>query len=289
MNELVHCIIHTLEEVLLLIPFLFIAFLIIEVIEHKLSSKSKKVIEKSGKLGPLFGGLLGMIPQCGFSVVATNLYITRIVSIGTLISIYLSTSDEMLPILISRKTDFKVIISLLLTKFLIGMTAGFIIDYFVRKYKKKHKIKIKEKFDICHDEHCHCEKENLFLSSLKHTLKTITFIFIVTFVLNVMMEYLGEEFIQKLFLKDNIFSPFISSIVGLIPNCASSVVLTELYISGVISLSSVIAGLLTGSGVALLVLFRGNKNVKENLFILALIYSIGSLSGFIIGIFELLI
>ena len=119
MNELVHSIIHTLEEVLLLIPFLFIAFLIIEVIEHKLSSKSKKVIEKSGKLGPLFGGLLGMIPQCGFSVVATNLYITRIVSIGTLISIYLSTSDEMLPILISRKADFDVIISLLLIKFLI--------------------------------------------------------------------------------------------------------------------------------------------------------------------------
>ncbi len=289
MHELIHCITHTLKEVLLLIPFLFIAFLIIELIEHKLSNKSKKIIEKSGKLGPLFGGLLGMIPQCGFSVVATNLYITRIVSLGTLISIYLSTSDEMLPLLISHKANIGTIIALLLIKFAIGMTAGFIIDYFVRRYKKKHKIKNKGNFDICHDEDCHCEKENLFVSSLKHTFKTVSFIFIVTFILHIMMEYLGEDFIKKLFLKDSLLSPFISSFVGLIPNCAASVVLTELYLSGAISLSSVIAGLLTGSGVAILVLFRGNKNLKENLFILGLIYFIGAFSGLIIGIIEMLI
>ena len=289
MHELIHCITHTLEEVLILIPFLFIAFLIIELIEHKLSNKSKKIIEKSGKLGPLFGGLLGMIPQCGFSVVATNLYITRIVSLGTLISIYLSTSDEMLPILISRKASISTIIGLLLIKFAIGMTSGFIIDYFVTRYKKKHKIKNKGNFDICHDEDFHCEKENLFVSSLKHTFKTVSFIFIVTFLLHVMMEYLGEDFIKKLFLKDSLLSPFISSLVGLIPNCASSVVLTELYLSGAISLSSVIAGLLTGSGVAILVLFRGNKNLKENLFILGLVYFIGAFSGLIIGIIEMLL
>ena len=289
MHEIIHGLTHTLEEVLILIPFLFVAFLIIEFIEHKLSNKSKKVIEKSGKLGPLFGGILGIIPQCGFSVVATNLYITRIVSLGTLISIYLSTSDEMLPILISRKADAGTIIKLLLIKFIIGMTAGFIIDYFVRRYKKKHKIKSKEHFDICHDEECHCEKENLVFASLKHTLKTITFIFIVTFILHIMMEYLTEDFIKKLFLKDNIFSPFISSLVGLIPNCAASVVLTELYLSNVISLASLISGLLTGSGVALLVLFRGNKNLKENLFILGLIYFIGVFSGMIINIIELIV
>ena len=289
MHEIIHGLTHTLEEVLILIPFLFIAFLIIEFIEHKLSNKSKKIIEKSGKLGPLFGGVLGIIPQCGFSVVATNLYITRIVSLGTLISIYLSTSDEMLPILISRKADVGTITKLLLIKFIIGMTAGFIIDYFVRKYKKKHKIKNKEHFDICHDEDCHCEKENLVLSSLKHTFKTVTFIFIVTFILHFMMEYLTEDFIKKLFLKDNIFSPFISSLIGLIPNCAASVVLTELYLSNVVSFASLISGLLTGSGVALLVLFRGNKNLKENLFILGLIYFIGVFSGIIINIIELII
>lgn len=289
MHEFIHCLTHTLKEVLILIPFLFVAFLIIEFIEHKLSNKSKKIIQKSGKLGPLFGGILGMIPQCGFSVVATNLYITRIVSLGTLISIYLSTSDEMLPILISRQADISLIIKLLLIKFTIGMLSGFMIDYFIRRYNKKHKIKTKENFNICHDEECHCEEENIFFSSLKHTLKTIFFIFIITFLLHIMMEHLGETFIQKLFLKDNLFSPFISSLVGLIPNCASSVILTELYLNEVISLSSLISGLLTGSGVAILILFRGNKNIKENLFILGLLYLIGTFSGIIIGIIEMFI
>ena len=158
-----------------------------------------------------------------------------------------------------------------------------------KKASCEHKIKSKEHFDICHDEECHCEKENLVFASLKHTLKTITFIFIVTFILHIMMEYLTEDFIKKLFLKDNIFSPFISSLVGLIPNCAASVVLTELYLSNVISLASLISGLLTGSGVALLVLFRGNKNLKENLFILGLIYFIGVFSGLIINIIELIV
>ena len=288
MHELIHCFKHSLEETIILIPFLFIAFLIIEFIEHKLSNKSKKIIEKSGRLGPLFGSILGIIPQCGFSVVATNLYITRIVSLGTLIAIYLSTSDEMLPILISRKADVSIILKLLFIKFLIGMIAGFIIDFFIRKYKKKNKIKTKENFDICHDEDCHCEEENLFISSIKHTLKTVIFIFLVTFILNLMMEFFGDKFIKNLFLKDNLFSPFISSLVGLIPNCAASVILTELYLSEVISIASVISGLLTGSGVALLVLFRGNKNIKENLFILGLIYFIGAFSGFVINLLTML-
>ena len=288
MHELIHCFKHSLEETIILIPFLFIAFLIIEFIEHKLSNKSKKIIEKSGRLGPLLGSILGIIPQCGFSVVATNLYITRIVSLGTLIAIYLSTSDEMLPILISRKADVSIILKLLFIKFLIGMIAGFIIDFFVRKYKKKNKIKTKENFAICHDEDCHCEEENLFISSIKHTLKTIIFIFLVTFILNLMMEFFGDKFIKNLFLKDNLFSPFVSSLVGLIPNCAASVILTELYLSEVISIASVISGLLTGSGVALLVLFRGNKNIKENLFILGLIYFIGAISGFIMNLLTML-
>lgn len=287
MHEFLHILEHTLLETLNIIPFLFVAFLIIEFIEHKLSKKSKKVIEKSGKLGPLLGGALGMIPQCGFSVIATNLYVTRIISLGTLISIYLSTSDEMLPILISQKADISLIIQLLLTKFVIGMIAGFIIDLIIRKYNKKNKIKKKEDYSICKDEHCHCEKENLFLSSLKHTLKTVLFIFLVTLVLNAMMEYLGNTYISELFMKDSIFSPFISSLVGLIPNCGASVILTELYLNNVISLASLISGLLTGSGVAILVLFRTNKNLKENISILGLTYFIGAFSGLIIEIIEM--
>jgi len=287
MHEIIHILKHSFLDVLKIVPFLLIAFLIIEFIEHKLSKKSKKMIEKSGKLGPLFGGVLGIIPQCGFSVIATNLYITRIISLGTLISIYLSTSDEMLPILISEKAEIHIILQLLLTKFIIGMLAGFIIDFIVRKYNKKNNKKIKENYSICKDEHCHCEKENLFLSSLKHTIKTTLFIFVITLILNMMMEYLGNEYISKIFMKDSIISPFISSLVGLIPNCGSSVILTELYLNNVISLSSIIAGLLTGSGVAILVLFKTNKNLKENVLILGLVYFIGSFSGLIIEIIEM--
>jgi len=286
-HEIKHLLEHTILDVLKIVPFLFIAFLIIEFIEHKLSKKSKKLIENSDKLGPLFGGALGMIPQCGFSVIATNLYITRIISLGTLISIYLSTSDEMLPILISQKADLNVILKLVLTKFLIGIVAGFIIDFIIRKYNKNKKIK--EDYSICKDEDCHCEKESILFSSLKHTLKTILFIFIVTLILNIMMEYLGNDYIEKIFMKNSIFSSFISSLVGLIPNCSSSVILTELYLNNVISFASVLAGLLTGSGVAILVLFKNNKNLKENISILLLIYLIGSLSGLIIELIKIIL
>lgn len=282
MHEFIHILKHTLIETLNIVPFLFVAFLIIEFLEHNLSKRTKKIIEKSGKLGPLLGGVLGMLPQCGFSVIATNLYVTRIISLGTLISIYLSTSDEMLPILISQKADISIILQLLLIKFAIGMIAGFIIDLIIRKYNKRNKIKKEEDYSICKDEHCHCEKENLFLSSLNHTFKTVIFIFLVTLILNSMMEYLGNEYISKLFMKDSLLSPFISSVVGLIPNCGASVILTELYLNNVVSLASLISGLLTGSGVAILVLFRTNKNLKENISILGLTYFIGVFSGLII-------
>ena len=280
-------VLDTLLDALKLLPFLFLAFLLIEFIEHKLSKKSKKIIEKSGYLGPLLGGTLGLVPQCGFSVLATNLYITRIISLGTLISIYLSTSDEMLPILIMEKASFSVIFKILLIKFIIGISAGFIIDFILRKSKRKQKKK-KEDYSICHDEHCHCDEEGIFLAALTHTLKTLFFIIIVSFVLNIIMTYLGEDYISKIFMKDNILSPFLASLIGLIPNCSASIILTELYVGGAISFASVISGLLTGSGVALLVLFKSNKNLKENLTILALIYLIGAFSGIIIELFSFL-
>lgn len=281
---MIEIITDTIIDALKLFPFLFIAFLIIEYIEHKLTNKSKKIIEKSEKMGPLIGSALGIIPQCGFSVLATNLYITRIISLGTLISIYLSTSDEMLPILLSEKTSINTILQLLLIKFVIGLIAGFLIDFIIRKLKIK-KTK-KENYSICQKEHCHCENNNLLLSSLKHTSKTLLFIVLLTFILNVIMKYLGNEYISKIFMKNSIFSPFLSSLVGLIPNCGASVILTELYIKGIIETSSVVSGLLTGSGVALLVLFKTNKNLKENITILSLIYFIGSFSGLIIEILE---
>lgn len=274
----------TLLDAIKIIPFLFVTFLLMEYIEHGFTKKGKEKIKKAGNLGPFFGSLLGAVPQCGFSVMATNLYATRIVTLGTLISIYLSTSDEMLPILISQKCSFSIIIKILLIKVLIGMLAGFIIDFIIRKKTKSSNYEIKK---FCDEEHCDCE-HGIIKSSIKHTLNILIFIIVITLLLNLGFYYFGNDNIEKLFLKDSFFSPFISSLIGLIPNCGASVALTELYLNNVISFASVIAGLLTGSGVALLVLFKINKNVKENVKILLTLYFIGALSGIVIEIIQML-
>lgn len=268
-------IIDTLIDTLKLVPFLFIAFLLIELFEHKFSKKSIEVVESSGKYGPILGSILGIIPQCGFSVMATNLYVTRLITLGTLISIYLSTSDEMLPILISEKAEFSLIIKILLIKLFIGMLAGFIIDK-IFKVKKE-----KKNYDICEEEHCHC-KESIIISSLKHTLNIAVFILLINFILNICFNYLGQDYLSKILLKDSFFGPFISSLIGLIPNCGASVMLTELYINNAINFGSLISGLLTGSGIAIMILFKTNKHFLENLKIVGILYLIGVLSGIII-------
>ena len=274
-------IIETIVDSIKLIPFLFVAFLIIELIEHKFSKKEKELVEKSGRFGPLLGALLGMFPQCGFSVLATNLYVTRIVSIGTLIAIYLSTSDEMLPILISRNVEFSLILKILIIKLTIGMISGFVIDLIFRK-------KEKQDYHICEEEDCHCN-DGVIKSSVKHTLNILLFIIVINFVLTTCFEYLGSNYISKIFLKDSVFGSFIASLVGLIPNCGASVMITELYLNNAITFGSMLAGLLTGSGVAILVLFRINKDLKENIKIASIVYLIGSLSGVIIDLIIKLI
>ena len=273
-------VIDTLIDGVKLIPFLFIAFLIIELIEHKLSKKNKNLITKTGKFGPMFGSILGMFPQCGFSVLATNLYVTRIITLGTLISIYLSTSDEMLPILLSQNVEVGIIIKILLIKLFIGMVSGFIIDFILRK--KEFKVEVD--YEICHEENCHC-KEHLLLSVIKHTIHITLFLMIISFLLNCLLEYTGVLDTNNI-IANNPFSVFVTSLIGLIPNCGASVMITTLYLKDIISFASMISGLLTGSGVALLVLFRSNKKISENILILSLIYFIGSISGLIIELVD---
>lgn len=276
-------IIDTLVDALKILPFLFITFLLLELLEHKLNNKTKNVISKSGKVGPIIGSLLGVIPQCGFSVVATNLYITRVISLGTLFSIYLSTSDEMLPIMLSQNVSFKTILIVLLIKVITGMLFGFIIDLVIRKNNKN-----KYDYHICEEEHCHCD-HSIVKSSLKHTFNIIIFIIGVSFILNIVFLYCGNDFISKIFMKDTLFGPFLGSLVGLIPNCGASVILTEMFLKGAINLGTCMAGLLTGSGVALLVLFKSNKNIKENLCVCLTLYLIGVLVGIFIEFVGILI
>lgn len=276
-------IMDTLMDALKLLPFLFITFLIIEYIEHKIKNKNSKVIKNSKKLGPLIGSILGAFPQCGFSVSITNFYATRVITLGTLISVYLSTSDEMLPIMLSENVEISIILKIILIKVIIGMLAGFIIDLVLRKKSSNEQIT-----EFCEHEHCHCE-HSIFVSALKHTLSIILFIMIISFILNICFEYLDTEFLKQIFMKNSFLGPIVSSVIGLIPNCAASVMVTELYLNGIISFGSLMAGLLTGSGVGLMVLFKTNKNLKENIMILLTIYGIGVIVGIIFNLIGFMI
>lgn len=272
-------ILDTIIDLLKIIPFLFIAFLIMEYFEHHVKV-GNKLVNKNKKIGPLFGSILGVIPQCGFSVMATNLYSSRVITIGTLLAVYLSTSDEMLPLLIGNHANIQLIITILLIKVIIGIIFGYLLDLF---YQKNNNTK---KYDICEQDHCHCEK-NILKSSIIHTLKISLYIFISTLLLNTLIYYLGEETISNILLKNNFFGPFLACLVGLIPNCSASVILTELYLSSVITPGMLIGGLLTGSGIGILVLFKVNKNKKENLFLLTSLYIIGVFIGIIIDLLKI--
>lgn len=276
-------ILDTIIDSLKLIPFLLVAFLIIELLEHKLNNKTKNIITKSKKIGPIIGSLLGVIPQCGFSVMATNLYITRIITLGTLISIYLSTSDEMLIIMISEKVEISLILKILLIKIFFGIVYGLIIDKIINKKKKDKETN----YELCDEEHCDCN-HSILLSAIKHTLYITLFIFIITLIINTIFTLLGDNYLSKILLNNSTLSSFITSLIGLIPNCAASVILTELYLNSTISLGALIGGLLTSSGSSLLVLIKNNKNQKENLSIILLLYALGVLSGIIIELISLI-
>ena len=250
-----------------------------EFIEHKTSHKSKNAIKKSGNFGPLIGGILGIVPQCGFSAAAASLYSARIITLGTLIAVFLSTSDEMLPILISEAVDIKIILSILGIKLVIAIIVGFIIDLFFRKKFETSEDEPEIK-DLCEHEHCDCE-HGIFKSALKHTINITLYILVISFVLNLIIHFIGEERLSSLLNSTPVIGPIIASLVGLIPNCASSVIITQLYLSGVLNFATMIAGLLVNTGVGLLVLFRTNEDLKENIKITVLLFAIGVIFGII--------
>ena len=231
--------------------------------------------------------LFGVVPQCGFSASATNLYSSRLISIGTLIAVYLSTSDEMIPIFISEAMPASIMGKILLIKLILGVFWGFVVDFIFRKFINKNNNIENQNEDVdvemCEDECCHCHEQGILKASLIHTLNITVYIFIITLIINAIVGAIGESTIEA-FIKNNVFlGPIISSLIGLIPNCAASVIITNLYIENVINMASLISGLLTGAGVGLLVLFKTNKkHWKENLSIVGLMYLIGVGSGLIL-------
>lgn len=271
----------TLADALKLLPFLFITYLIMEYIEHRTSEKSRHLMKKSGKWGPAFGGLLGMLPQCGFSTAASNLYAGRIITLGTLLAVFLSTSDEMLPVLISEQAPISTILKILAVKAVIGICAGFLTDLFCRRYKDNDQQEMRIE-QMCGHQHCHCGEGNFFSSALRHTLQIFLFILVISFLLNLLVDFVGEDTLETFLTGRTILGPLFAGLIGLIPNCASSVLLTRLYLSGMLGAGSMLAGLLAGSGVGLLVLYRVNDNIRENARITLLLYFVGVLCGIVI-------
>ena len=286
MNELFHhvghLLLHSLIDTAKLLPFLFLTYLLMEFLEHRSGNATEKLLKRSGRVGPLVGGLLGALPQCGFSAAASGLYAGRVITVGTLIAVYLSTSDEMLPILLSNGVSPLFLLAVLACKILIGLAVGFLTDAALRLLRRKGREEPQIE-DICERENCHCGNR-FVLSALKHTAYIAIFLFVVNLCLNTAVELIGEETLASFILNRPVLGNLLASLVGLIPNCASSVVLTELYLSGVIGLGCMFSGLLVNAGVGITVLLRNNRPVSDSLRILAILWGAGLLFGLLIDL-----
>lgn len=273
-------IIDSVIDSIKLLPFLFLTYLFMEWLEHKTGSAARNTIRTAGKLGPVWGGLLGVIPQCGFSAAASSLFTGRVITVGTLIAVYLSTSDEMFPIMISNAVPAATIIKILVCKAAIGIISGLVVEYVYTHVLKKQEKEM-DIHEICEEERCNCE-HGLLSSALTHTLHVFVYIFLISLALNIIIGLVGEETLAGLFTGAPIVGELIAALVGLIPNCASSVVITQLYLEHIIGAGAMMAGLLVNAGVGLLILFRLNHDRKQNFRIIGLLYGLGVFWGIII-------
>lgn len=272
-------IVDALRDSVTLLPFLFLTYLFMEYVEVHAMSGVTNTVSRMGAWGPLFGGITGIVPQCGFSAAASGLFSGGMISLGTLLAVFLATSDEMLPLFISQGLDPKILIKIIGVKIGIAIISGFTADSLVMMLKKK---RTKTIHDFCESEDCEEEEGGIFHNALKHTLKIWTFILIVNLILNVLLETAGFE--QLVEMGTNhiwLTVPFIC-LIGLIPNCAASIVITQLYLNQLISGGAMMAGLLVGCGMGLLVLFRTDHNLKECSRITGILYLLGVVWGLIL-------
>ena len=274
LHELLHILEHALTDSLKAVPFLFLAYLLMEAAEHYQSAKMEKAVSGIGKAGPLVGAALGAIPQCGFSASASNLYAAGLVSRGTLLAVFLATSDEALPILLGASEGRGMILPLLLAKVLIGIAAGYAVDFAMSRWGRPREL-----FDLCED--CGCEEEGsgILKPALWHTGHILLYIFVLNLVLGLAVHLLGEELLGAILLKGSFLQPFAAALVGLIPNCAVSVLLTQLYLTGTVSFGALLAGLCSGAGLGVAVLLKMNRSKRENGQIVLTLYLIAALCG----------
>lgn len=276
LEKLLHVLEHSALDCVKMLPVLYLSYLLMELLEHRAGNKMRQAVVKVGKAGPLIGAGLGVIPQCGFSGAVAGLYAGGVASAGTLLAVFMSTSDEMVPILLSNGTNGWLVFKLVAVKCIAGVLFGFLVDGLL---PRPHTGEI---HDLCEREHCSCEKHNVFLSSLIHCGQVLAIIFAVTFLLGLAFECWGEA----IRLPDvPIVSELLTGLLGLIPSCSVSVLLTGLYTQGVLSAGALLSGLCVNGGVGLLVLFRLNKDRKDTLRFMAILYVCGVISGLLAGLF----
>lgn len=269
------------KDTLYLIPFLFVTYLVMEWLEHKTGDKAEAAIQRAGAAGPFIGALVGVVPQCGFSAAAATLWAGRVITLGTLFAVFLSTSDEMLPIFIAEQVPLDVILKILGAKIIIGMVMGFVVDAALRVARRiDSPLHI---HDLCEHDHCHCHdgEGGILKSAVKHTLQVTVFVFVITLVLNAVLAVVGEEALGEFLTANPALSVLGSALVGLVPNCAASVVIAQLYVDGILGSGAMLAGLLVSAGVGLLVLFRANRHPGQNVLVVVVLYATGVTWGFI--------
>ena len=275
----------TIKDTVTLIPFLFVTYLAMEWLERRTEEQSVALLSRVGRFGHVLGAGIGLIPQCGFSAAAAGLYSGGVITVGTLIAVFLSTSDEMVPIFLSSSVGAGTIAKILLAKFVIALVSGMLIDAVAgplgrRVHADKHI------HDLCERDHCGCgdEEGGIIRSALVHTLKIAGFIFIISLILSLAIGFIGRDSLAALMTGAPFAGTLVTALIGLIPNCAASVAVTQMYLEGLLTAGQLMAGLLTGAGVGLLVLFRSNAHPKENAAILAALFVLGVFGGSLIDV-----
>lgn len=269
-----------------LVPFLFVVYLLIAYLEQHRENKLYQQLTKSKVTGPIIGALLGCLPQCGFSVVGANLYSKRMITMGALLAIFISTSDEAVPILLANPKLMPMVLIVLIIKVIFAIIVGLIVDICMKQNVKASDEEMTQSV-VSESYHCSCcghehDHESIIVYSLKHTLKIFLFIFVINLILGGIIEGFGEETLKTVLLGDHILQPALAAVIGLIPNCASSIILTEMFVTGALSFGALMAGLCTGAGIGLVVLFKVNKNKMDNLKIVGILYVTGTLLGMLI-------
>ena len=275
MHELLHIVWHGTLDSLKVLPFLFVTYLLMELIEHKAGSRVQSAVKKAGRAGPAIGGALGLVPQCGFSTMAAGFYAGHVVTPGTLLAVFLATSDEMLPVFLGDGVPAAKILTVLGIKLLLAVAVGFTTDLLMRKHLRELHVE-----ELCEEENCHCEK-GILRSTIHHTLFIFLFIWIINLALTAVFELVGEAPIANAVNSLPVLGTVLAALLGLIPNCAISVAIATLWTSGIISGGAMLAGLLTGAGAGLLVLYRTNRHLKENLLLTAVLLGSGILFGIV--------